>query len=340
MSKKYNIIGMGGTFDHLHAGHQELLRFAAAVSEEIWVGVATEMFTKSKHFSFSIEDFETRKIHVTQFLEQEGIKYRIFPLNDPCGPTLQGSPVEAIVVTDVTRPGGEFINQCRVKLQLPELPIEVCEMLKDEEGHHLSSTRIRSGKVSRTGQVYALQLEKGIFLDTTQKRFFGEKHGEIVLSPTMNFPYVFITGDMVLETFLLNNWPYHLGIFDGFNQRSTYQSPHVMLLKEYEDVTNPAGQITKELVKVVEMVQDQVIEALENNGTLPMHVKVHGEEDLAAVLLGLIAPLGAAIYYGQPNEGIIEMLVTEELKEKFYQAISSHMPRHVDPLSPISNSLT
>jgi uncharacterized protein (UPF0218 family) len=37
--------------------------------------------------------------------------------------------------------------------------------------------------------------------------------------------------------------------------------------------------------------------------------------------LALVAPLGAVIYYGQPNEGIIEMIVTEELKELFYSIL-------------------
>lgn len=335
MNKKYKIIGMGGTFDHLHAGHQEFLRFAASVADEIWVGIATDMFTKNKKFSATIEDFESRQIHLTQFLKQEGIQSRIFPLSDPCGPTLQGSPVEAIVVTDVTKQGGEFINQCRVNLNLAALPIEVCELLRDESGEHISSTRIREGKVNRIGKVYSRAIEKGLVLDTKQKQFFKDKHGEIVLAPSANFLYTYVVGDMVLETFLLNNWPYHLGVFDGFNQRQMYPAPNLSQVKHDKAAKNPAGQITVELISHLTASLDTILNASENNTPLPLHLRVDGEEDLAAVVLGLLSPLGSVVYYGQPNEGIIEMAVTEELKMKFYQILKSQQPVTMDTLTSL-----
>jgi uncharacterized protein (UPF0218 family) len=37
----------------------------------------------------------------------------------------------------------------------------------------------------------------------------------------------------------------------------------------------------------------------------------------------LIAPLGFNIFYGQPNEGLVRILVTEENKEKVYQLTES-----------------
>ncbi|MFH1584576.1 MAG: DUF359 domain-containing protein, partial [Patescibacteria group bacterium] len=53
------------------------------------------------------------------------------------------------------------------------------------------------------------------------------------------------------------------------------------------------------------------------------HVFVEGEEDLAAVALMLLLPLGANIYYGQPGKGIVELLVTEIAKESFSRALNS-----------------
>jgi len=336
---KYKVIGMGGTFDHLHAGHQEFLRFAAKIADEIWVGITTDMFTKHKDFAATIEDYETRQIHVQQFLKQENIKSRIFPLSDPCGPTLQGSPVEAIVVTDVTKQGGEFINQCRVNLNLPALPIEICELLRDETGEHISSTRIRQGIISRTGKVYSRAVEKGIILDTKQKQFFKDKHGNIVLAPTSASLFTYVVGDMVLETFLLNHWPYHLGVFDGFNQRQMYPAPNLSQVIHDKAAKNPAGEITKELVEHLMKCLAQILNPGENNISLPLHLRVDGEEDLAAVVLGLIAPLGSVVYYGQPNEGIIEMAVTEELKTKFYQTLNSQQPLSTDALTSLPGAV-
>lgn len=319
MPKKYKVIGMGGSFDHFHAGHQAFLRFAASVSNEIWVGIATDTLTRHKAFQGSLESYAVRSQNVSEFLDAEQIPSRIFPLNDPCGPTLEGSPVEAIVVTDVTKQGGEFINQCRVNLRLPALPIEICEMLKDEFGEHLSSTNIRAGQVSRTGTVYRKLFDQDIVLTPEQKTFFQKRHGQVVLSPTTPGTFTYVVGDMVLETFLINRWAYQFGVFDGFNQRQNYDSSHVAQLTETAAATNPAGKITKELANQLMAVQNQLMSALETNQAGPLHLRVHGEEDLAAVVLGLLAPLGTVIYYGQPNEGIIEMLVTETLKTNFYQ---------------------
>jgi hypothetical protein len=55
-----------------------------------------------------------------------------------------------------------------------------------------------------------------------------------------------------------------------------------------------------------------------------IHLFVDGEEDLAAVVLQLLLPLGATIYYGQPNEGLVRWQVTEESKEKTAILLNPH----------------
>jgi len=50
---------------------------------------------------------------------------------------------------------------------------------------------------------------------------------------------------------------------------------------------------------------------------------VDGEEDLAVLPVLLIAPLGFSIFYGQPNEGLVQVQVTEENKEQAYQFVNS-----------------
>jgi len=336
--KKYKIIGMGGTFDHLHLGHQAFLRFAGSLAEEIWVGVTTNEMTQTKKFAQTIEPFETRSTNVSQFLAQEHIQAKVFPLTDPCGPTLQDSPVEAIVVTEVTKNGGDFINQCRLNLQLQSLPIEQCELLRDEKEEYLSSTRIREGKVSRSGRVYSLCLNAGLTLNEAQKLFFRDKHGQVVLQPSNTYFYAYVVGDMVLETFLQNNWTYHIGVFDGFNQRQLFQSTHLTQMKDDAGVVNAAGQITREFVQQLTSTQETLFQNREGTSIHALHVRVHGEEDLGAVIFCLIAPLGAVIYYGQPHEGIIEMVITEELKEQFFNVLCSQskQPDVQTPLTPLA----
>jgi uncharacterized protein (UPF0218 family) len=47
-----------------------------------------------------------------------------------------------------------------------------------------------------------------------------------------------------------------------------------------------------------------------------VRILVHGEEDLAVIPAVVEAPLGAAVVYGQPNEGMVIITITRERKEK------------------------
>ena len=51
-------------------------------------------------------------------------------------------------------------------------------------------------------------------------------------------------------------------------------------------------------------------------------ILVDGEEDLAVIPCLLLAPLDYLIFYGQPNEGLVRVSVTEENKEKAYRLAS------------------
>jgi uncharacterized protein (UPF0218 family) len=77
----------------------------------------------------------------------------------------------------------------------------------------------------------------------------------------------------------------------------------------YEEISveNPAGIITDELVKTL-------CEAFTSEK--PIRIFVKGEEDLATLPVILLAPLGAVVLYGQPDEGVVFVKVTEEKKRE------------------------
>ena len=77
----------------------------------------------------------------------------------------------------------------------------------------------------------------------------------------------------------------------------------------YEEVSveNPAGIITDELIKTL-------CEAFTSEK--PIRIFVKGEEDLATLPVILLAPLGAVVLYGQPDEGVVFVKVTEEKKRE------------------------
>ena len=75
-----------------------------------------------------------------------------------------------------------------------------------------------------------------------------------------------------------------------------------------EEVKNPSGTITKESWKTIHnslgIYENKII------------IKITGEEDLLVLPVILEAPLNSKILYGQPNEGLVVVTVTEEIKEK------------------------
>jgi|SRR5579859_2612468 len=312
--KKHRVIGLGGTFDHFHAGHRFFLDFAASLSDNLGVGVATNTLTQNKMFADQIESYEVREQAVQKYFQHRKISGTTFALNDIFGPTLEGTQIEAIAVTETTKSGGQQINQERTKRGLKELPLYICQLLPDENGEGISSTRIRQGVINRDGKVFANIFAHDVILNAQQRLFFQHKQGDVIQVPNPQRSLRYVVGDIVLETFVKEHWPYNLGIYDYKNHRDVYSSTILQILQPMKVVQNPPGSISKNLVETMlslMLTKDSPV------------IQIDGEEDLAAVALVLLAPLGSAIYYGQFGEGIIEMVVTEELKEKIWSVLHS-----------------
>jgi len=95
-------------------------------------------------------------------------------------------------------------------------------------------------------------------------------------------------------------------------------------------VENPAGIITDELIKTL-------CEAFTSEK--PIRIFVKGEEDLATLPVILLAPLGAVVLYGQPDEGVVFVKVTEEKKREiralFEKLISENKNYELDKIRRI-----
>jgi uncharacterized protein (UPF0218 family) len=102
--------------------------------------------------------------------------------------------------------------------------------------------------------------------------------------------------------------------------------------KVYEEVSvdNPAGIISDELIKTL-------CEAFA--ARKPIRIFVRGEEDLATLPVILLAPIGAVVLYGQPDEGVVLVKVTRqkkrELRELFEKLISKNQNSELDKIRRI-----
>ncbi len=323
MTKRYHKVGLGGTFDRFHIGHQHFLEFCGSLADTILVGITVPELILHKKAAEIIEPLDVRIAAVRKFLKEKKIQAEVISLTDPYGPTLENSQVEAVAVTEQTVRGAEAINAKRVELQLSPLPIHVCELLRDSTGQLISSTRIRLGKINRHGEVYYELLKNGLTLTNKQAEFFHQPQGPVLLEidPTSQTQKIVLVGDFVTDFFLKQHAMFSAAVFDRKNLRQAYTSEilesHLTNSKHLR-LVNPASQLTPGVVQWVEQYCTELANAQNSTKNLePIFLEINGEEDLVTVAFVLLAPLDTHIYYGQPHQGMVKLIVNEELKEKF-----------------------
>ncbi len=319
MSKKrHKLVALGGTFDHLHDGHKALIQFASQWGEKLLIGVCDDVLARSKILPKTIQPLIPRKRAVGNFCTENHIPVELITLHDPLGPTVEeGNKIDALVVSSETVKGGNKINEIREKLGMRSLPVYICPLVNDLQGEPIHSDRVRQGFISRSGVVYGSVLNQTVVISSKQREAIQNLKYNLVEKPTVTIPSAPITaavGDVTLAKFIQNRWPFQIGIFDNLVER---HEKHLISGHQTHDIDNPAGQITLELSqKLTEIVAGQLAKAKNLD-----FIQVKGEEDLASVALVLLLPLYSHIYFGLPGKGLVEMIVTETLKDKLYNLL-------------------
>jgi pantetheine-phosphate adenylyltransferase len=153
--RKFQKVAVGGTFDELHRGHMTLLGKAFEVGEKVVIGLSSDEFVSKMDKPHITASYDERHRELEAFLELSGLAVRaeIVPLNDPCGLTISGKGLEALVVSKETQKTAERINEKRQKAGLAPLEIVAVNMVPAENNTPISTTRIRSGEIDRNGHV-------------------------------------------------------------------------------------------------------------------------------------------------------------------------------------------
>ena len=146
---------VGGTFDRFHAGHRKLLSEAFENSENVTIGIATDALFKYKSFSQLIEDYKSREHAVSVFIAKNALTKRakIIPIHDIYGNSLTDENIDAIFVTQKTKPNAEKINEERQKLGFKVLEIVTVPFVRGDDDEIISSERIRLGLIDSGREV-------------------------------------------------------------------------------------------------------------------------------------------------------------------------------------------
>lgn len=142
---------VGGTFDHLHLGHEKLLNKALEESDggKVTIGlVSDEMLEEWK--PEVDHSFEERKRSLEEFLPPDK-DYSIEEINDPYRKAVE-EEFDTLVVSYETRKRGEEINQRRVENGKEPLELIEVKPVLAEDLLPLNSSRIRAGEVNRNGK--------------------------------------------------------------------------------------------------------------------------------------------------------------------------------------------
>jgi pantetheine-phosphate adenylyltransferase len=341
--RKHWWVGLGGTFDHFHEGHEAFLEFAAKQGENLMIGVTAQHLTTSKPYSQTIEPFRVRAKNVANWCKKYQVTHEIVQLFDLYGPTLEDRRIQALAVTEETVSGADTINHTRVAANMKELPVYICPMLPNELDQPLHADQIRSGTTSRSGIVYLQHLLQGLETTEEQRKQLAQPLGELIPSGGFTHPdsdkkapfSPILVGDRTLLQAIDQNLPFSLAVTDGKIERAIITSEeqaridsHISTKKaRVWQTSNAAGEISADAVAEIQNVLANIRpkrNPSQNNSQHTNVLQVEGEEDLltAALILGM--PLFSTLYYGQPKKGLVKVVITEQIKEKVFKIVMPH----------------
>ena len=316
---------VGGTFDCFHRGHQALLE-AAFVCQKVEVWVTSDAIAAEK--DPRIKPQSERFADILDWAGNRSLELN--NLEDSWGPAPTQSDATHIVCTPETHENCKRINEMRLEGNLEPLEIIEVPYVHGKDGDPISSSRIREGSIDREGNLWIrdTDLERVVYFPTSLDAELKEPMGtlfpgpedtpEVAIQaaidaiPTFS-PCLIAVGDVTVNALLETGWVPDVGIVDGLTKRTPWDGElDTSSFVGHLSCENPAGQLTPDLLESADMALDFAFS--EEGG--PVLLEVDGEEDLAPIMIHLLAPLGTVVLYGQPSEGVVLRVTDESTKAR------------------------
>ncbi|MGA1975823.1 MAG: pantetheine-phosphate adenylyltransferase [Conexivisphaerales archaeon] len=153
-SKRFKVVALGGTFDHLHRGHRALLDEGFEIGGTLLIGVVSDALAHSLGKTPE-QHYNARFMGVARYISEKhpNEPFKLFQLQEPYGPLASDPAVEAVVVTPDSFDRGMGANLVRAKAGLRAVHVVLVPLVVAEDGVRISSTRIRRREIDREGRL-------------------------------------------------------------------------------------------------------------------------------------------------------------------------------------------
>ena len=125
---------------------------------------------------------------------------------------------------------------------------------------------------------------------------------------------IITVGDRTTENMLQLGLKPQIQIIDGLEKRNQRIVPADDTINTNLSCKNPPGEITEESMQII-----QKAFSCES----PVRITVDGEEDLLVLPVCIHAPKNSIVIYGQPNEGLVIVTITPEIRAKVQKILDA-----------------
>jgi len=125
---------------------------------------------------------------------------------------------------------------------------------------------------------------------------------------------IITVGDRTTENMLQLGLKPQIQIIDGLEKRSECAVPADDTINTKLSCKNPPGEITEESIQVIQKAF---------SSEPPVRITVDGEEDLLVIPVCIHAPENSIVMYGQPNEGLVIVTITPEIRAKVQKILDA-----------------
>jgi len=155
-----NVVLIGGTFDTLHLGHRKYIERAFEKGDKVFIQLSSDNYAASLGKEYKVKSYYQRATQLRSFIFNNFDKdFRIVKLNSLqqlenfC---IQHNEINSVLVINEYLELFKKYNELRVKNNKQKLNIFEMEIIKDNNGVKISSTKINGNFINNSNQEHIL----------------------------------------------------------------------------------------------------------------------------------------------------------------------------------------